>query len=128
MHIDKDRPSTWKKFDEKNCVSCNAGCCQMPVEVKASDIIRLRLATEDELQTSLKKTVKRLIKEGFVQSYRSGTEFFTLVQKANSDCVFLDSKTRYCTVYEIRPDTCRGFPTKNSPRLSFCPYTKKTLS
>ena len=125
MQIDKDRPSTWKKYEEKNCVSCRAGCCQMPVEVRAADIVRLKLATEDELQSSLKKTVKRLMKDGFIQSYRSGTEYFMLMQRSNSDCLFLDLKTRFCTVYENRPDTCRGFPTLNSPRISFCPYIRK---
>ena len=27
-------------------------------------------------------------------------------------CVFLDLNTRRCTVYEVRPDTCRDFPPK----------------
>nr|BFD60775.1 hypothetical protein CKG001_28820 [Bdellovibrio sp. CKG001]BFD64188.1 hypothetical protein BdHM001_28690 [Bdellovibrio sp. HM001]BFD68382.1 hypothetical protein HAGR004_34040 [Bdellovibrio sp. HAGR004] len=92
----------------------------MPVEIKLSDLIRLGVATEDEAQTSIKKLAKRLIKEGIIVSYRSGTEFFMLSQKANRDCLFLDSKTRLCTVYEKRPDTCRQFPSIG-PRPGFCP-------
>lgn len=92
----------------------------MPVEIKISDLIRLGVATEDEAQGSIKKLAKRLMKEGIIVSYRSGTEFFMLSQKANRDCLFLDTKTRLCTVYEKRPDTCREFPSIG-PRPGFCP-------
>lgn len=92
----------------------------MPVEIKISDLIRLGLTTEDEAAGSIKKLAKRLMKEGYITSYRQGTEFFMLSQKANRDCWFLDSKTRLCTVYEKRPDTCRGFPSIG-PRPGFCP-------
>lgn len=97
----------------------------MPVEIKAKDLIRLGLTTEDEVQNSLKKLAKRLEQQGIIRSYRSGTEFFMLTQRSNDDCYFLDFKTRLCTVYEKRPDTCRGFPTENSPRMNFCPYKSK---
>lgn len=92
----------------------------MPVEVKSSDLVRLGVASEDEVIGSVKKLAKRLIKEGIIVSYRSGTEFFMLQQKANNDCLFLDSVTRLCTVYDKRPDTCRQFPSIG-PRPGFCP-------
>jgi Fe-S-cluster containining protein len=95
----------------------------MPVEIKASDLVRLEIATEDEITGSVKKLVKRLSKEGIIQSYRHGTEFFMLTQKANNDCLFLDSVTRLCTVYEKRPDTCRQFPAIG-PRPGYCPCVK----
>lgn len=120
---DVDRPSTWKPYRTEMCKGCWGGCCTMPVEVKLSDLIRLELATEDEAAGSIKKLAKRLIKEGFVVSYRQGTEFFMLSQKANRDCLFLDSKTRLCTVYEKRPETCRQFPAIG-PRPGFCPGAK----
>ena len=97
----------------------------MPVEIRATDLLRLGLASEDELQGSIKKLAKRLSKEGIIQSYRSGTEFFMLTQRSNSDCYFLDEKTRLCSVYDKRPDTCRGFPANLGPRVGFCPYLKK---
>lgn len=125
MHIDKDRPSTWRHYDPKNCTQCRASCCQMPVEVRSTDLIRLGLATEDELQNSVKKVAKRLSKAGVIQSYRSGTDFFMLMQRSNSDCYFLNEKTRFCTVYERRPDTCRGFPGNLGPRVGYCPFNKK---
>ncbi len=125
MQVDKDRPSSWRKYEEKNCTSCKASCCQMPVEIRASDLLRLGIVSEDELAGSIKRVAKRLIKEGIVSSYRSGTEFFMLTQRSNSDCYFLDLKTRLCTVYDRRPDTCRGFPATLGPRVGFCPLVKK---
>jgi Fe-S-cluster containining protein len=123
--VDRDRPSTWKKYSDDLCSGCIASCCMLPVEVKASDLIRLKLVSEDEVTNSIKKTAKRLKKEGSISSYREGSEFFMLTQKANGDCVFLDSKTRLCTVYSLRPDTCRGFPMTLGPRISYCPVVKK---
>ncbi len=97
----------------------------MPVEVKAFDLIRLGVVTQDEIDQSIKKTAKRLKKEGIISSYRDNTDLFMLTQKSNDDCYFLDSKTRLCSVYEKRPETCRDFPTKVGPRVTYCPYVKK---
>jgi Fe-S-cluster containining protein len=125
MKVDKDRPSTWKKYDSEKCKTCRANCCAMPVEVKISDLIRLELTSRDEADHSIKKLAKRLKKEGYISSYREGTELFMLTQKANSECYFLDSKTRLCTVYEKRPDTCRQFPSQLGTRVGFCPVESK---
>ncbi|REK29964.1 MAG: YkgJ family cysteine cluster protein [Planctomycetota bacterium] len=35
---------------------------------------------------------------------------YSLVEYANGDCVFFDSRTRRCTVYEDRPRQCRTWP------------------
>ncbi len=97
----------------------------MPVEIKASDLIRLEVATQDEVDNSLKKMAKRLKKEGIISSYREGTEFFMLTQRPNGDCYFLHPYTRLCTTYEKRPDTCRDFPAVIGTRVGFCPAEKK---
>lgn len=125
LKTDKDRPSTWKKYLPDFCTQCLGHCCAMPVEVKASDLVRLGITDEDELTNSIKKTAKRLKKDGYISSYREGTEFFMLTQKSNEDCFFLDSGTRLCTVYDKRPDTCRDFPSKVGTRVGFCPSQKK---
>lgn len=124
MHVDIDRPSTWKAYRKGMCEGCFGGCCTMPVEVQISDLVRLNLVSEDEAQGSLKKVSKRLIREGYVTSYRKGTDLFMLTQKANRDCLFLDEKTRLCKVYENRPVVCREFPSIG-PRPGFCPMLKK---
>src|SRR5437868_639795 len=118
--IDKDRPSSWVKHRESLCRGCQANCCAMLLEVTVDDLIRLGLCTEDEARISLKKVFKRLRKEGVAMSYRDGTGLFLLQSKANSDCQFLDSYTRLCTVYEKRPDVCRKFPSIG-PRPGYCP-------
>ncbi len=125
MNSNKDLPSSWRKYQDGLCSSCKASCCTMPVEVKVEDLLHLGLVTVDEIQQSLKKTAKRLKKEGVITSYREGTDFFMLTQKSNEDCYFLDSKTRLCTVYDRRPNTCRDFPTRVGPRVGFCPYQRK---
>ena len=127
MKVDKDRPSTWKKYDSNFCTSCKANCCAMPVEVKSEDLIRLDVTTEDEIQHSIKKTAKRLKKEGIITSYREGTDLFMLSQRSNGDCYFMHEKTRLCTVYEKRPNTCRDFPAKIGTRVGFCPSEKKAF-
>lgn len=122
--IDIDRPSTWKAYRPGMCAGCYGGCCTMPVEVRIADLIRLGVVGEDEASGSLKKVAARLKREGFISSFRQGTDLFMLTQKANRDCHFLDTKTRLCTVYEKRPDVCRQFPSIG-PRPGFCPVSKK---
>jgi len=97
----------------------------MPVEVKSFDLIRLGVTTEDEINHSIKKAAKRMKKDGIIISYREGTDLFMLSQRPNGDCLFLHEKTRLCTVYDKRPDTCRDFPAKVGTRVGFCPSEKK---
>jgi Fe-S-cluster containining protein len=94
----------------------------MPLEVRLSDLERLGLVEEGE--ASPKKIAKRLGKMGIVKSYRAATGLFLLQQKADDSCPFL-GEDRLCTVYEKRPDVCRGFPVTLGPRVSYCPYRKK---
>lgn len=124
--MDVDRPSTWKKYiSDEQCNTCVANCCTMPVEISLSDLVRLNLVSEDEVQnSSVRKIAKRLIRERWISSYREGTGFFMLTQKANRDCIFLDSRSRMCTMYQLRPDVCRQFP-HIGPRPGFCPNEKK---
>ena len=121
-----DRPSTWLTYREANCSSCLAVCCRLPLEVKAPDLVRLGLATSDEA-VAPKRLGKRLVREGVVRSFRAATGLFMLEQKPNGDCRYL-GEDRRCTVYELRPDTCREFPSKVGPRVGFCPYRRKAKS
>ena len=97
----------------------------MPVEIKGSDLVRLNLVSQDDLTNSVKKVAKKLKKQGVISSYREGTDFFMITQKPNGDCYYLDPKTRFCTVYDTRPDTCRDFPARIGARVGFCPVLKK---
>lgn len=96
----------------------------MPVEVRASDLVRLGVADENELQEDERLVARRLIREGVVRTYREKTGLFTLTQKSNDDCYYL-GKDRLCTVYEKRPEVCRKFPLEMSRRIGFCPAARK---
>ena len=119
---DITRPSTWKKYRLGMCEGCWAGCCTLPVEVSAYDLIRLGQVTEDEASGSLKKVARRLIKEGVVRSFHPSRGLFILEQRFGRDCVFL-GRDRRCTVYDRRPEVCRQFP-KVGPRPGYCPEGK----
>lgn len=121
--VEVQDPSTWMKYKTGMCKGCWAGCCTLPVEASAFDLIRLELITEDEAAASLTKVAKRLKREGIIQSYRAKSQLFILEQRGGRDCIFLD-KERRCTVYEKRPEVCRKFP-KIGPRPGFCPAISK---
>lgn len=123
MTTDPQKPSTWKAYQKGMCEGCWAGCCTLPLEVSAYDLMRLELITEDEAAASLKKTAKRLMKEGIVRSFFAKTGVFMIEQRYGRDCIFLGEKDRRCTVYEKRPEVCRQFP-KIGPKPGFCPERK----
>lgn len=123
MNPDPQRPSTWLKYQKGMCNGCWGGCCTLPLEASAYDLIRLGFLTEDEAARSLKKAAKRLIKDGVVRSYQGASGLFIMEQKYGDrgifECIFLGSD-RLCTVYEKRPEVCRQFP-KIGPRPGYCP-------
>ncbi len=122
--VDTDNTATWTKFSQKLCNCCLAFCCSMPVEVKSSDLIRMGLMDEFEKNEDLKYVARRLRKEGLVEHYHGKTETFTLTRMASGDCIYLNSNSRRCTIYEKRPDTCRNHP-RIGPRPGYCAYTPK---
>ncbi len=121
---DKDKPWTWVPYKDGLCNNCYGSCCTMPVEVTSEDLVRLELASQDEIDQSTKKVAKRLMKEGVLSSYRDGTGLFMMTQRPNGDCYFLDLKTRLCKVYAKRPGVCRQFPSIG-PKPGSCPYKQK---
>lgn len=118
---DLDRTDTWIKYERTMCSSCVSSCCTMPVEVRFNDLLRLGLVQEFERDEPRKNIAKRLQKEGIVERFHQKSEIFTLVRMGNNDCLYLDRKTRLCTVYDLRPETCRNHP-KIGPRPGFCAY------
>jgi uncharacterized protein len=119
---DSQRPSTWVAYRKGLCDGCWAGCCTLPVEVSAFDLIRLGLITEEEAAISLKDVAKKLLKQEIIQAYNPKAQLFVLEQIAGRDCIYL-GRDRLCTVYERRPEVCRKFP-KIGPRPGFCPAFK----
>ena len=115
----------WSLFKKGMCDTCEGLCCYMPVEVTISDLIRLGILAEFHLEMSIKEQTKDALKHPSVLRYTLSTEKYTLTQKSDNSCFFLDANKR-CTQYEIRPDTCRNHP-KIGPRPNYCAYLKKTI-
>ncbi len=122
-NVSIDHPSSWVSYRPSLCDGCWAGCCTLPLEITAQDLVRLGLATPDEVSGSLKKLARRLERENRISSFRARTGLFMLAQKNNGDCQFL-GENRLCQVYERRPDVCRKFP-EIGPRPGYCPKQKK---
>jgi len=120
-----DRIDTWIRYESNMCHSCASSCCTMPVEVRFNDLLRIGLVEEFERGEPRKSIAKRLQKEGIVERYNQKAEIFTLVRMANNDCLYLDRKTRLCTIYDKRPDTCRNHP-KVGPRPGYCAFKPKS--
>jgi Fe-S-cluster containining protein len=95
----------------------------MPVEVRTQDLVRLGILDEFHLELSIKEQTREALKYTGVSRYTASSERFTLSQKPDGSCFFLDSNKR-CTQYDTRPDTCRNHP-KIGPKPQFCAYMKK---
>jgi len=102
---DPERLETWVRYSAGLCRDCHATCCTLPVEVRIDDLIRLELVDAFERDEPAKNIAKRLSKAGIVEHFNHKHEIFTLTRLANGDCLYLDRKTRLCTVYAKRPDT-----------------------
>jgi Fe-S-cluster containining protein len=122
--VHKDKVFTWVRYREGLCRGCTAACCTMPVEVKASDLVRLGLILPEEHEESPRKVLAKLSKQGWVKSYRASTDVYMLQQMSNDDCVFLGAD-RLCRVYDKRPDVCRKFP-RVGLRPGFCPASSQS--
>jgi Fe-S-cluster containining protein len=118
-----DDLNRWSKYKKDMCKSCEGLCCYMPVEVKLSDLVRLEVLTEFHLELPEKEQIKDALKHPAVARYTPSTEKFTLTQKPDGSCYFLDPNKR-CTHYSLRPDTCKNHP-QIGPKPGFCAYLKK---
>ena len=113
----------WTKYKKGLCETCAGLCCYMPVEVKIQDLIRLKILNEFHLELSEREQIKDALKHPSILRFTPSTEKFTLRQKPDGSCYFLDANKK-CTEYELRPDTCRNHP-QIGPRPGYCGYMKK---
>jgi Fe-S-cluster containining protein len=126
--VDVDRCETWTRYKAGLCDTCAANCCTMPVEVKMTDLVRLGMVDPFEVeQEDPKQIAKRLTKAGLIDHFNFKNSIFSLARRASGDCHLLDAKTRRCTVYDKRPNTCRLHP-QVGPRPNHCPYGNKAQS
>jgi len=117
-----DDLGTWVRYRSSLCQDCQATCCTMPVEVKLPDLVRMGVVDAFEAEHEAPKQIaKRLDKAGIIRHFNFKHGIYTLAQRANGDCRFLDAGSRRCTIYETRPNTCRNHP-QIGPRPGHCAY------
>lgn len=95
------KPTRRSNYD---CSKCPAYCCAVYelVDVAAEDIERLARHFGVDYETAQRRFTK--MDEGHRVLRRKADPVL------GRACKFLDLKTRRCTVYEARPETCREFP------------------
>lgn len=94
-----------------DCSSCPAYCCSVyeRVEVKSRDIVRLAKHFGVSFETATQRYTKMYGTERILR--RKSDPIF------GEACKFLEPETRRCTIYEARPNVCRGFP--EAPRCAY---------
>lgn len=118
-----DKLHLWTRYKKGMCESCEGLCCYMPVELKVPDLVRMGILVDFHLELSEKEQIKEALKHPAVARFTPSTGKFTLAQQPDSRCYFLD-KNKRCTIYDVRPDTCRNHP-QIGPKPGFCAYMKK---
>src|SRR4051812_1293284 len=133
-HLVKDPP---KKLDqivslaekdiwtEVDCLSC-ANCCKTMTPTYSDEDLK-------RISAHLNMTVKEF-KDRWLYKERSTGDWLN----KNTPCQFLDLKTNMCSIYEVRPADCAGFPHLLKKRmvnymhvhkqnLEYCPATYRMV-
>lgn len=114
----------WLPYKKELCESCVGTCCYMPVEIITEDLLRMQIFNTFHLELSINEQIKEALKNSAIKRYTPSSQKFTLVQKPDGSCFYLDKKGR-CSIYDLRPNTCRNHP-RIGPKPNFCAYIKKS--
>ncbi len=123
LYLILDDLKKWRKYQKDLCATCMGSCCYMPVEIPIEDLYTYGLLDEFYKELSIEEQIKTALKIKTIKRYTPSSKKFTLVQKPDNSCIYLDSKG-LCTIYENRFSTCRNHP-KIGPKSGFCAYVKK---
>ena len=86
-----------------DCAKCPAYCCSYDsIAVGKRDLEKLAKHFSLELDVAEERFTKVVDGEVVLRHKKDKT--------FGSVCMFLDSKTRRCTVYDARPKVCRSYP------------------
>lgn len=125
-HLDKiaDQINTevWQEID---CLSCANCCKKMSPTFTSKDLKRISAhlnMTEDEFR------------DKWLEYDKKDKDWMNKTQP----CQFLDLKTNMCSIYEVRPADCSGFPHLNKKKMvdyihvhkqniQYCPATYKMV-
>ena len=98
-----------------DCLKCPAYCCSYDrIIVEKSDLKRLARHFGIDVETARQRFTK--IKEG-EQVLRHQKDHIY-----GSICMFIDIKTRRCTIYDARPGVCHEYPDK--PKCGYYDFLK----
>lgn len=114
-------PQVWAEVD---CLACSNCCRSMSPTFNYSDIRRI--------SAHLGMTMKQF-KEKWLFKDSDGDW-----QNKSKPCQFLDRKTNMCSIYEVRPADCAGFPHLTKKKMTdymhvhkqnvqYCPATFKMV-
>jgi Fe-S-cluster containining protein len=98
-----------------DCSKCPAYCCSYEqINVTKRDVTRLARHFDIDFETAERRFTK--IKEGApVLRHQKDSTYGTV-------CMFLDVKTRRCTIYEARPGVCHEYPDR--PRCGYYEFLR----
>jgi Fe-S-cluster containining protein len=98
-----------------DCTKCPAYCCSYErIEVTGRDVSRLARHFGVDPETARRRFTK--IKEGDQVLRHQKDKIYGTI------CMFLDIKTRRCTIYEARPGVCHEYPDK--PRCGYYEFLR----
>lgn len=98
-----------------DCSKCPAYCCSYDeINVSKQDINRLAKHFGVDAETAIQRYTKM----------RSGTRVLRHQKDEifESVCMFLDRKTRRCTIYNARPGVCHEYPDR--PRCGYYDFLR----
>ena len=106
------QPAPKPQYD---CLKCPAYCCSYErIIVEKRDLNRLAKHFGIDAETARTRFTK--VVEGEQVLRHQKDEYY------GSICMFLDTKTRRCTIYEARPGVCHEYPDR--PRCGYYDFLK----
>lgn len=98
-----------------NCLECISTCCKLEVDITYKEYLYfIEMGHDDKIINKL----NNFLKNNPLYNCNKKIEFIfnlykdnyaTLKKEDDGYCVFLDRKTRLCTIYEDRPLVCKEF-------------------
>jgi uncharacterized protein len=89
-----------------DCLKCPAYCCSYErIIVEPKDLRRLAKHFDLDLETARRRFTKVRDNEQVLRHQKD--------KVYGSVCMFLDTKTRRCTIYDARPGVCHEYPDKS---------------
>jgi len=98
-----------------DCLKCPAYCCSYDrISVTRRDVNRLARHFGIDPETAQRRFTKVAEGENVLRHQKDSIY--------GSICMFLDTKTRRCTIYQARPGVCHEYPDK--PRCGYYEFLK----